>query len=158
MFDLGLIQKSFDTASGIANSIASAINSSAPVNASVSNSSLSFTARTAGADGNTVLSAGCSYDSSNFTGASFHTWTSGSSLTEGKEPIYDPGSASISVNGHTNQVNFASGTTPASIATALAANINADIGAAVTATASNATVNLTATTKGTLSNYPMTVA
>jgi RHS repeat-associated protein len=59
------------------------------------------------------------------------------------------------VNGHTNSVGFNGSSTPASLASALATNINADTGASVTATSSGATVNLTATTKGTISNYPL---
>lgn len=148
------------TAAGIASALASAITSdnSAPVSATASSNKINLNARTSGAAGNYSLASSCSYDSSHFSSPSFTASNSGSALTGGKNAIYDAGTASISVDGHTNSVSFNSSATAASIASSLASNINGDTGAAVTATASNATVTVTAKTLGTISNYPMSAA
>jgi RHS repeat-associated protein len=147
------------TAASIASALASAINGdgSAAVSASASNNVVNLTAKSAGTVGDYSLASSCSYDSSNFGGPSFTTASSGSSLSAGKNQVFDAGTVSITVNGHTNSVPFNGTSTPANIATALAANINGDTGASVTATASNATVTVTALTKGTISNYAMSV-
>jgi len=127
------------------------------VNAVASGSSITLTARTTGAGTNYTVSSVVSYDTANFVSSSFAA--PGSPLTGGKDAVFntinDSGTASITVNGHKNTVNWNSSATPANIASALAANINADTGASVTAATSGATVSLTAKIKGSISNYTL---
>jgi RHS repeat-associated protein len=148
------------TISSIASVIASAISGDggAFVSASASGGTVNLTARTTGTGTNYGLSSSCSYDSSNFSGPSFATSNSGSSLTGGRDNgyVYDSGTSTIMVNGHADSVNWSgSGTTTISIASALASSINADSGASVTASASGATVSLTAKTNGVSTNYSL---
>jgi RHS repeat-associated protein len=62
--------------------------------------------------------------------------------------VYDSGTFSITVNGHTNTVSYGQGDTPSSIASNLASAINADSSAFVTASASGAVITFTAKTSG----------
>jgi RHS repeat-associated protein len=144
------------TPAGIATALATAINadSLASVNASASGNIVNLTTRSTGTISNYSLSPSCGYDPGHFSVPSF-TASSSSSLTGGKNAIFDGGTVSITLNSHVNSVSFNSSSTPATIASALAANINADTGAFAIATASNATMAITAKTKGTLSNYSM---
>jgi len=146
------------TAASIASSLVSAINgdSAAAVTASASGGTITLTAKTPGAAGNVSLGCSSSFDSADFAQASF-TFSCPAALSGGRDPIYDSGTMGITVNGHTNSVAFNSSSNPTSLASALAANINADTGASVTATSSGAVVNLTATTKGSISNYSLSV-
>lgn len=66
----------------------------------------------------------------------------------------DFGTVTITVNGHNDSYSFGSADTSTTIASHLAQNINADGGAYVTASASGATVSLTAKTAG--PNYSLT--
>ena len=66
----------------------------------------------------------------------------------------------ITVNGHTDTAVYGLGepsrlSTAATVATALAAAINADCSSPVTATSSGGVVTLTARTNGTVSNYSL---
>jgi len=148
------------TISSIASAIASAISGDggAFVSASASSGTVNLTARTSGAGTNYGLSSSCSYDSSNFSGPSFATSNSAASLTGGRDNgyVYDSGTSTIMVNGHADSVNWSgSGTTTSSIASSLASSINGDSGASVTASASGATVSLTAKTNGVSTNYSL---
>jgi hypothetical protein len=74
--------------------------------------------------------------------------------------VFDLGTVSITVNGHTDTVIYGSGepqkiSSGATIATALAAAINADCSAYVRATSSGNVVTLTARSNGTGSNYSL---
>jgi RHS repeat-associated protein len=150
------------TAAGIASALAGAINgdAAATVNASASSNVVNLATKNGGAAGDYSLSSSCSYDSGHFGGPSFAPSNSGSSLAGGKDPVYDSGTFSLTVNGHTTTPPTAwnSASTPASIASDLATKINADTAAFVTASVSGNAVNLTATTKGTISNYSFSVA
>src|SRR5579864_3678054 len=68
-------------------------------------------------------------------------------------PLYDAGTVAITVNGHSDSYSYGSGDLPHSIAVGLAAAINGDGGAFVTANASSATVNLASKVTGTVANY-----
>ncbi len=77
--------------------------------------------------------------------------------------IYDTGALSITVNGHNYSVGFTGSdtgsiSTTGTIASGLAAAINADAGAVVTATASGATVSLIAKSPGPGGNYSLSSA
>jgi RHS repeat-associated protein len=71
---------------------------------------------------------------------------------------YDQGTVSITVNGHTDTVNYVSYSTSSNIATALKTAINADSSASVTATSSGSIVTLTAKTSGSSTNYGLSTA
>ena len=69
--------------------------------------------------------------------------------------FWDTGSVSISINGHTDSVSYGQHDTPLTIASGLVSAINGDSAAPVTASASGATVNLTAKTTGVATNYSL---
>ncbi len=147
--------------SSIASSLATAINgdSAASVTAAASGGIITLTAKTTGSSTNYSLSASSTSQNS-FSPPSFTATPSGSALTGGTNAvyttIYDSGSSTITVNGYSDTVNWSgSSTTGSTIATALAAKINADSGAFVTASPSGTTVNLTSKTTGAGSNYPL---
>ncbi len=77
------------------------------------------------------------------------------------QTIWDSGTVSITVNGHTDSANYSGGftsSTPTSIASDLASAINGDSAASVTASASAGVVTLTAKTAGTVGNgYSLSV-
>jgi RHS repeat-associated protein len=144
----------------IASALVSSINgdSGASVSASASGGTVSLMAKTTGANTNYSLSSSCSYDSSNFSGPSFSTSNSGSSLTGGQNSVtvYDSGVSTITVNGHADSTSWSgSGTTTSTIASALAAAINADSAASVTASVSGPAVSLAAKTTGASTNYSL---
>src|SRR5262249_53846676 len=66
---------------------------------------------------------------------------------------YDSGTVTITVNGHADSAGYGVGSTPATIASGLAAAINADSAAPVTASASGSVVTLTSKITGTAGNY-----
>jgi RHS repeat-associated protein len=67
--------------------------------------------------------------------------------------VWDTGSVSLTVNGYTNSASYGRNDTPSTIAAGLATVINGDPGASVTASASGATVTVTAKTTGAATNY-----
>ena len=154
----------FSNASGLASSIASAFNgdSTSAVNASVSGATITFTAKTTGSGTNYTLSASSATgDPADFGTASFTTSASGATLTGGADAVfttvYDSGSCTITVNNHGDSQSWSgSGTTAATIASGLQSSIAADHSAFVSATVSGNKVNLTATTSGAGTNYPLT--
>jgi len=72
--------------------------------------------------------------------------------------VWDRGSVSITVNGHTNSVSYGQQDTPSTLASALVSAINGDSVASVTASLSGATLNITAKTTGTSTNYAFTTS
>jgi phage tail sheath gpL-like len=77
----------------------------------------------------------------------------------GSSNLYDTGTVTITINGHPYAAGFAGSDTTSSttstIATGLAAAINADAGAVVTASASGGIVSLTAKAPGPGGNYSL---
>lgn len=135
-------------------------NGNSPVTASLSGTVITFTAKTTGAATNYTLTTSVTYDSTNFSCCSFTATPSGSTLTGGADAtyntIYDSGTSTITVNGHSDIASWnGSGTTTSSIASSLASTINADSGASVTASASGNIVNLTAKAAGGSTNYSL---
>jgi len=148
-----------DTTSSIASGLVTYLASSS-VNASASGAVITLTAKTTGAATNYSLSTSVAYDTGHFSTPSFTASPSGPTLTGGRDAayntVYDSGNSTITANGHSNTVGWSgSGTTTSSIASALAANINADSAASVTATASGSAVNLTSKTTGAGTNYSL---
>ena len=67
--------------------------------------------------------------------------------------IWDTGTVSVTVNGHTNSVGYGRLDTPTTVASGLASAINGDSAAFVTASSSGAVLTVTAKATGTSSNY-----
>jgi RHS repeat-associated protein len=67
--------------------------------------------------------------------------------------IYDQGSVTITVNGHSDSATYRQGSDTTTIATGLAAAINGDSASPVTATVSGSTLTLTSKATGAASNY-----
>jgi RHS repeat-associated protein len=151
----------YDTSSTVASNLASALNSGGVVTATVNGSTISITSVATGTSANYTLSASSvTNDPTDFGFASFTPFPSGSTLTGGANAVYttryDSGTSTITVNGHADTVSWSgSGTTSSSIASSLSSAINADSGAYVSASASGATVNLTAKTVGVSTDYSL---
>lgn len=151
------------TTATVASALVSAINtnSSAPVSAALSGSTVNLTAKTTGAGTNYSLTAGSSTSQpSIFSNASFTVSLSGAALTGGRNAayttIYDYGTCAITVNSHADSSSWnGSGTTVSSIISLLVSSINGDSGAVVTASPSGTTVNLTSKSTGANTNYPL---
>jgi RHS repeat-associated protein len=144
----------------ISTDLANALNASgSPVTASGGGGGVTMTAKATGTASNYPVSVSVSYDSHDFSHASF-TASGPSALTGGANAtyttVYDSGTSTITVNGHADTISWSgSGTTTSSIASALASSINADSAALVSASASGASVSLTAKTTGASTNYSL---
>jgi len=85
---------------------------------------------------------------------------SGAQLTTGitrscPKTVWDIGSVTLTVNGHGTSTNYGSKDTAGSVASSLAANINADASAFVTAMASGTNILLKSKVTGAASNYTL---
>jgi len=149
----------------IASDLASAINgtSSSPVTAaSGSGGVVTLTSKATGTAANypnlsvSVIDTGS--DPALFPSPSFSGTTSGA-MTGGQNGIlYDSGAITLTVNGHSDSASFGKGSSTSSIAAALTSTVNADSGAAVTATASGATVSLKTKQAGSTVNYSLSAS
>jgi len=152
-----------DTATTVANNLAGQIRNNSPYidyTSVITNSPTSVTinlvARTAGASTNYALSATSkTNDPTHFNVPSFTTSTSGATLTGGTDSslVYDSGTCTVTVNGTPYAKNFGQGDTASTIASGLAGVISA--GSVVSATASGATLSLTAKAGGPSTNYSL---
>jgi RHS repeat-associated protein len=144
---------SASTTSSIASQLATALASSSLVSASASGNVITLSSKTTGAATNYSLSVSSqSNNSSLFNPPSFTESPSGSTMTGGSNGTatqYDSGTVWITVGGSAATVNYGQGSTPSSVASALATALT---GSAVTATASNSTVNLTSVMAGSAAN------
>jgi RHS repeat-associated protein len=153
----------YDTTSTVATNLASALNAGGVVTATTTTTNVgttvNLTSVATGTAANYSLSASSVTNNAVDFYVSFVPFPSGSSLTGGRNAVYttryDSGTSTITVNGHSDTVNWSgSGTTTSSIASSLASTINADSGAFVNASASGATtVNLTARVAGVSTDY-----
>jgi RHS repeat-associated protein len=144
----------------IASALASAINadSAASVTASASSSTITLTAKTTGSTTNYTLATSVSYNTTNFSRASFTATPSGSTLTGGTNAtstIYDSGTVSIIVNGFTASYSYGQNDTATSIASGLAAALSSS---SVHASSSGGTVTLTANMTGSNTNYNLSAS
>jgi len=147
------------TTSSVASGLASTINtdSAASVTASASGSTVSLTAKGTGASTNYSLSSSWTYDSAYFSSSSFTSTNSGGSLaggSNGTAMIYDSGNVWVTVNGTQYSASYGQGSTANTVASAVANAVNAG-SAPVTASASGATISLTANTTGANTNYSL---
>lgn len=157
------------TSASIATDLANKINSDTTLNqlliANPAGSVLNLTTRATGNGTNYPLSATSATNSQYFTSGStsFPASPSGSTITPGQNgTIYDTGTVKVTITGFTatpysKTVNYSQGSTPTSIASSIAGAFNADPLSPVTASASSATVSLTATTLGGDTNYGVAV-
>jgi RHS repeat-associated protein len=150
----------------IASDLTNALNGGSLVNASYdSTGKITLTAKQKGACCNFSLSTSVTYDSGNFTSASFKATcgssitTCNSSLTGGTSTtLYDTGNVYATVGSTQESVSYGQSDTPSSIASGLANKFNNDGSSLVTATVSGATVNLTSKATGSGSNYPLSTS
>jgi|GEM_PF-1334368 len=150
------------TASGIASSLASAFTNDplAPVTATASNTTVSFTSRQLGGNTNYSLSSSVSYDSADFSQPSFTASTSGPTLTGGTS-VSDSGSVTMSVSSSpafSKIVAYGMADTPATIAANLASAYSGDSNSPVNVSSSGGTVTITAKQTGAATNYGVSFA
>jgi RHS repeat-associated protein len=129
-----------------------------PVSATlVSGTTIAVRARQGGQASNFAQSATSVYDTTDFAVPSFSENLSGSNLVGGADgittPLFDSGTLAVAINNHVNLITWGEGATPQSMASALAADINQDPGAAVTAGAQGNIVIFTAKVPGANTNY-----
>lgn len=143
------------TSASVASGLVGAINgdSSAPVTAVLSNSTVNLTSKATGTSSDYSLSA--SSATTNilyFSGTSFPVSTSGSTLTGGQNgsTIYDSGTVSATVNGCTASVPYSEtgNNTAGAVASALAASLGSTCNSDVSASASSDVITLTTTATG----------
>lgn len=150
------------TSTSIATALASAIQSdtSDPVTATSSGSTITLTARTTGATTNYSLSTAVTYDDGDFVSASFTATPSGATLTGGKNggTIYDSGIVTATVNGNSATANWGQSSTPNSIAAALASAINSADSSFLSATSTGSVVNVTSAQQSSSTNWPITIS
>jgi RHS repeat-associated protein len=151
------------TSSTIASSLASAFNgdSTSPVTASVSGSTVSLTTKQTGANVNYPLSASsATTNTQNFTGTSFPVSTSGSRLTGGHDAstLWDAGTVALTVNGAPKSVTYGQSSTASSLAQSLTTAVNGDTSYPVTATLSGATLSLTTRQAGSSADYSLSTS
>ena len=72
--------------------------------------------------------------------------------------IYDSGTLTITVNGHSDSASYGEGDTSASVASYLVSAINADSAAPVSASLSGTTITLVSKTTGTATNYSLSTS
>jgi RHS repeat-associated protein len=150
------------TGNTLAASLASNINgnSSSLVTAVASGPSVILTSKVIGPGGNYSISVTLTgWNSSSFSSPSF-TVGSPSALSPGNgSPVYEQGTATITVNGHqTTTPSWGSGSTSSTVAQSIAAAINGDSGAYVTASASGSAVTLSSKTAGTGGQYSLSIS
>jgi RHS repeat-associated protein len=146
------------TSSSVASALKTALNSgSSPVTSAVNGSVVSLTSIAKGSSADYSLSA---TSASNEGMHSYTATPSGSTLTGGgsSPPVYDTGSASITVKGVTVSTTYGSGSTTATIASALASALTSESGSLVTATSSGAVVSITTTDIGSLFDYSLSAS
>jgi RHS repeat-associated protein len=151
----------YSTASTMAADLAGAINADAthPTTASAVGSVVYLTSKATGLASNYTLSAYSYSDYPNdFNPPSFVPTPSGPALTgggPGQGATYDTGNVWLTVNGQTKTVSYGQSSTGASLASALAAAINADGSYPVTAGANGSSITLTAKAVGASTNYSL---
>jgi RHS repeat-associated protein len=147
-----------NTPSKIATALAASLNASTVVSAVASGANITITSKAFGANTNYTLTYNPSTSSQGFSPPSFQV-TGPATLAGGRNPagathVYDAGTATVTVNGYQAQVAYGQSSTPTTIATALATAISGSPD--VTATASGATITVTARTIGSNTNYAVT--
>ncbi|HTW80609.1 MAG TPA: hypothetical protein VME23_13770, partial [Terracidiphilus sp.] len=139
------------TTSTVATNLAAVINNGSLVTATANGSTISLTARTTGSSTNYSLSVSSATSNPQyFSSPSFTLGESGSSLTGGSNgsTSYDTGTITASVNGVYASANWGQGSTPNTIASALASAIQNAAGSFLSASSNGGVVTLTSTSSG----------
>jgi len=150
------------TSATAASNLASAFNGDAnsPVTASASGTVLTLTGKVTGTASNYSLATNSwTNDPTDFTGSSFTATRSGATLTGGTNggaPVYDTGTAWVTVNGFQALANYGQGSTASIIATAIAGVFNSSGSSPVTASVAGSALTLTAKGSGATTNYAVT--
>ena len=157
----GYTESNTDTAATVANSLANSMNVAAsPVTATVSGSTVTFTAKATGSATNYPISVSTTVDDTNdFNSLSFDFSNPPSAMTGGQDQqystVYDTGTATATVNGYSTSVSLGQGSTPQAVANALAQAMNADPNAPATAQVpAPGTLFITSKTTGSAGNFP----
>ena len=149
------------TSSNLATLLASSINgnSNSPVTASASGSSVTLTSKVTGPAGNYSISVTRSWSSSYFSSPSFSV-SAPSSMAGGTSgsTVYDSGTVSATINGHTTTVSWSNGSTSSSVASTLASAISTMDSSFLTASVSGSVVSLISVGTGSTTNWPVQVA
>jgi hypothetical protein len=145
-----VIYQQGSTAATVATALRNVFNGDAasPVTANaVSTTAISFTSKTTGAATNYAVSVASVTNQGDFGNPSFSGSPASTAMTGGSDAtpittVFDQGTVSITVNGHSTSVSYGQGSSNTSVALALATAINNDSAAAVTASAGGNVVNL----------------
>lgn len=142
------------TPGSVAASLRSGLHATSFVNAGGTGATITLTSEASGSGTNYPLAASWTYNSSQFSLPSFTASASGMSGGADAQytTVYDSGAVTITVNGVPKSVSYGQGSTTTTVAAALASAIAGDTAYPATASASGATVNLTARTAGTVGN------
>ena len=152
-------QTSNTTSTAMAGCLASAITNAtnSPVAATGSGSTINMTSRVAGSSGNYAFSVTSNWNTVYFSSAAYSGSPASGNLSGGTDAgptIYDAGTCTVAINGTQYSKTFGQGDTTSTIASGLAGVISG--GSLASATASGATISLTAKSGGTASNYSLT--
>jgi RHS repeat-associated protein len=147
-----------DTSASVAAGLASAINndSGAPVTAGLAGTTITLTAKTAGASTNySVSTSAATSDPNDFGAASFSASPASVALTGGHDASSTPdtGTVTVTVNGTGYSTTYGANDTAGAIASRLAGIIGA--GNFANATPSGGTINLTSKTAGPNGDYSL---
>jgi len=148
------------TSSNLASALASQINSGGLATATVAASTIDVTTVAKGASANySLVISSLTNNSGDFGSPSFYGSTSGSFLTGGSNASgpYDNGTVTLTINGAPVSANYGEYDTPDTVATSLAASVNANASFA-TATASGSTISLTSKATGAYTDYSLTTS
>ena len=149
------------TSTTVASALASAFHNdgNAPVDGTSSGTVVTLTSRTSGAGTNYSLTASSATNNGYFTGTSFPASPSGANLTGGTDATlqYDAGTVTATINGTQSTTTYGQGDTNTTVATHLAAAINAN-SPVVNASSSGNVVTLTSKTQGNNTNYSLSAS
>jgi RHS repeat-associated protein len=151
------------TTTSVAQALASSLNAitaTTNVTASSSGSTISLQTTTTGSASNYPLSTSVTYDSGDFSSASFSGTPSGSALTGGANPngagaVYDSGTITLTVNSSpvvSSTASYGQGDTADTIATKLAQNLPSNSAVSVSKNGTG-TLTITALQTGSSTNY-----
>jgi RHS repeat-associated protein len=152
------------TSSTIASAIATgfASNSSSLVNATASGATISFLAKAPGSSTDYTVGFTSQTQSEYFTSPSFTVASSGSTLTGGTDAttqtVYDSGTITVTVNGNTTTSSWGQGSSPSTVASAIASSIHTADNSFLSATANGNSVQLNSVQAGSSENWPISVS
>jgi RHS repeat-associated protein len=151
-----------DTAANMASQFAAGLNQSgSPVTATLSGVNLTLTSKTTGTAANYSISSTSTYDTTDFNAPAFSFSALPAAMaggTGGPTTVYDQGTVSITVGGHTTHASWGSSDTPLTVASNVAAAINADSSANVTASAWSGQLTVTSKVAGGSGTYSYSVS